>query len=83
MSTRRYFKLQSIEAEYGGKGWWYAEFEGNWATRQVEVYPERSFISSKAPDILCDQSLEATGLLESPEAEISQEEFEQVWGQYA
>jgi hypothetical protein len=81
---KRYFKTQS-ESDLG-LGTMYLEFEGEWATRQVECYGDRWFHSDPgAPrayhdgvgPALVDQPLGELGLGE--DAEISAAEFEAVW----
>jgi hypothetical protein len=77
---RRFFKRQA-ESDLG-MGVVYLEFDGEWATRQVENYggqwfrSDREFHAGLGP-ALCDQPL--TGLELSLADEISQEEFERAW----
>jgi hypothetical protein len=65
-----------------GQGIFYVEFDGEWASRQVEVYGDRWFCSLKdyheeiGPG-LCDLPLSDMEL--GPEQEIFGEEFELVW----
>ncbi len=79
---KRYFKR---EADIGlGPGVAYVEFDGEWATRQVEIYGERwlSSLDSYHDDIgpgLVDQPLSLLGF--EPEHEISQAEFEEIWAE--
>ena len=79
---RRYFKLPTFETGHGAKGWWYVEFEGEWATRQIEVFPNK-ILTSARDGYLCDLPLKDTSLLEIPGAEITQEEFLAIWATYA
>jgi hypothetical protein len=64
-----------------GEGVAYFEFQGEWATRQVEVYGEH-WVSSRdeqgpiGPN-LCDQPLSELELLD--EEQITKEEFEVAW----
>jgi len=65
-----------------GEGTVYFEFDGQWATRQVEVYGDRWLCSSKdyPPGVgpgLCDQPLSELDL--HKEHEIFKVEFEHVW----
>jgi hypothetical protein len=65
-----------------GPGKVYLEFEGEWATRQVEVYRDRWLCSmvDYHPGIgagLVDQPLSVLEL--GPDNEISREEFERIW----
>jgi hypothetical protein len=64
----------------------YLEFDGDWASRQVEQYDGRWFhgdARSKSTyhdalgPALCDQPLSELGL--PPECEITPEEFEAAW----
>ncbi len=80
MSKKRYFKRA---AESGlGPGVVYLEFDGEWATRQVEVYGDRWFCSLQGyhPELgpgLVDQPLSVLEL--RPQHEISEAEFEEAW----
>lgn len=77
---KRFFKRQA-ESDLG-LGVVYLEFDGEWATRQVENYggqwfrSDREFHPGLGP-VLCDQPLSSLEL--SPSNEISQAEFEQAW----
>lgn len=67
-----------------GEGVAYIEFDGEWATRQVEIYGDRWFDSRTAfhDEIgpgLCDQPLSEMGMLD--EEEITAEEFERIWAE--
>jgi hypothetical protein len=77
---KRYFKREA-ESDHG-LGVVYMEFDGEAASRQVEIYGDRWFDSrtSYYPDVgpgLCDQPLSELGMLD--EEEITDKEFEQVW----
>jgi hypothetical protein len=77
---KRYYKHHA-ESEMG-LGVAYLEFDGEWATRQVEIYGERWFCSTKKyhPAIgpgLSDQPFSV--LVLGPEHEITGEEFEVIW----
>jgi len=77
---KRYFKREA-ESDLG-IGIAYFEFDGEWATRQVEKYQERWFCSTQDyhPEIgpgLIDQPLSQLDF--EPEHEISEGEFEQAW----
>jgi hypothetical protein len=78
-----YFKHEA-ESELG-LGVVYLEFNGNWASRQVEIYEDKWFLSNRDyhPETgglsLCDQPLSEIGL--GIEHEISQSEFEIVWNE--
>lgn len=77
---KRYFKRQAESSL--GIGVAYMEFDGDYATRQVENYGEKWFRSDQDfhPGIgpaLCDQPLSELGL--GLADQISQEEFEKVW----
>ena len=76
---KRYFKGN---ADIGfGPGHCYTEFEGEWATRQVEIYERRSFSSLDDDEThggnLCDQPLSTLDLTKGEE--ISADEFEAAW----
>lgn len=79
---KRYFKREYNESAVG-PGVIYNEFDGEWATRQVEVYGDRWFSSldDYNPELdaggLADKPLSELDL--GPEYEISQEEFEDAW----
>jgi hypothetical protein len=77
---KRYYK-HDAESEVG-LGVAYLEFDGEWATRQVEIYGDCWFCSMKAyhPEIgpaLIDQPFSVLEL--QPEQEITSEEFEVIW----
>ncbi|MBK9165628.1 MAG: hypothetical protein IPM21_17300 [Acidobacteria bacterium] len=79
---KRYFK-HTAESQYG-TGVVYFEFEGEWATRQIEIYGDRWFTSRHDYHIelgpgLADQPLSEIGLTNSDE--ISQTEFETFWAE--
>jgi hypothetical protein len=77
---KKYFKR---EAESGlGKGTVYLEFDCDWATRQVEVYGDRWFDSTREyhPELgpaLVDPPLSVLDL--KPEQGITAQEFEEIW----
>jgi hypothetical protein len=79
--TRRYFR--SATETLIGNGEVYIEFDGEWATRQVDVIDERWFRSDRRdyhPEIgvaLTDQPLSM--LDPAAEDEITQAKFEHVW----
>ncbi|MFN6465092.1 MAG: hypothetical protein RMZ41_025175 [Nostoc sp. DedVER02] len=78
-----YFKHQA-ESDLG-MGIAYLEFDGDSASRQVEIYGDKWFLSNRVYHTqtggiaLCDQPLSETGL--GREHEISQSEFELVWSE--
>lgn len=77
-----YFKHEA-ETDLG-EGAVYLEFDGNWVSRQVEVYGDKWFCSNKNyyTEIglaLCDQPLGELDL--GSEHEISQSEFEAAWNE--
>jgi hypothetical protein len=80
---KRYFKHEG-ESNLG-LGMVYLEFNDNWASRQVEIYGDKWFISNATyhPETgglaLCDQPLSELDLEE--EHEISNNEFENIWNQ--
>lgn len=79
--TKRYFK-SATETDIGN-GEVYVEFDGEWATRQVDVIGQRWFCShghTYHPEIglaLLDQPLSVAQ--PDPEYEITASDFEQVW----
>jgi len=79
--TKRYFK--SATETPIGNGEVYVEFDGEWATRQVDVIGQRWFCShghtyhEEIGLSLTDQALST--LEPDPEDEISAAEFEEVW----
>ncbi|MEH1820911.1 MAG: hypothetical protein V7L31_17840 [Nostoc sp.] len=78
-----YFKHEA-ESDLG-MGIAYIEFDGDWASRQVEIYGDKWFLSNTVyhPETrgmaLCDQPLSETCL--GTEHEISESEFELVWSE--
>jgi hypothetical protein len=77
----RYF-IHDAEDTGLGPGKVFLEFEGEWATRQVEVYRDRWLCSmvDYHPEIgggLVDQPLSVLDL--GPDNAISREEFERIW----
>jgi hypothetical protein len=81
-TVKRYFKGawpwdRSITAHT------YCEFDGEWATRQVDIVGERWYSSARAKDhpglggSLCDQPLSELDLTAAQE--IAAEEFERIW----
>jgi hypothetical protein len=81
MSDKTYIKMLDIEPEYGGRGWVYIEFDGEWATRQIGVYPDRVLLSTK-DNFITDLPLDESEL-DIPEgaaiSQITQEEFVEIW----
>lgn len=80
---KRYFKHES-ESNLG-LGIAYLEFYNNWASRQIEIYDNKWFISNRIyhPETgglaLCDQPLSELDL--EAKYEISKNEFENIWNQ--
>ena len=73
---KRYFQHEA-ESDLG-EGMAYLEFDGERASRQVEVYGDRWLRADEAHnEWLADQPLEVVGL--SAEHEISSQEFERIW----
>ena len=78
----KYYKFFDAESEFG-EGLQYIEFDGDWATRQVECYGDRWFNSNQRYHQelggmgLCDQKLSAAGMkIGDP---IDAREFESAW----
>lgn len=84
LKMKRYFKRE-VDPDLGPR-MAYLEFDGEWATRQIEFYPEqivcsddqRGYQEDLGP-ALTDQPLSRLGL--GPEHEITREEFENVWNE--
>lgn len=73
---KKYFKHYA-ESDLG-VGEAYLEFRGQWASRQVEVYPQKWRRADQENNTwLADQPLDAIGL--ESEHEITAEEFESIW----
>lgn len=81
--NKQYFKVP-IETDYG-TGWWYGEFDGQWISRQIEIYLDRDEALVGGRDIdLLDQPLSVMDLVSSFNAkEIAGEEFESIWHKYS
>ncbi|MGR6922411.1 hypothetical protein ACU635_49865 [[Actinomadura] parvosata] len=77
---KRYFRHEA-ESDLG-EGIAYLEFDGQWVSRQLEIYEDGVFrgTASDSPDMMTDQPLEELGLTE--EHEISAEEFNEAWHQH-
>src|SRR5262245_23145736 len=81
---KRYFKHEADAIDETGPGTAYFEFDGRWATRQVQIYGDRLLCSLDGTDqelgmLLCDLALE--DLEFEPHHEISGAEFEQIWSE--
>jgi hypothetical protein len=82
--VNRYFR-RAGDWEGIGKGAVWLEFDGDWATRQVELYDGRwySSVGEYHPDLggggLADQPLQEHEF--QPSEEISAEEFEAAWNE--
>lgn len=79
---KKYFK-RAAESRFG-TGVVYFEFEGEWATRQIEIYGDTWFTSrndyhNEFGPGLADQPLSEIGLTTSDE--ISRTEFEELWAE--
>ena len=77
----KYYKHWA-ESQYGDEGSVYFEIDNEIVTRQVELYPDKSYWmtrdSEKDPDFeIADQTFPVMGLTEDDE--ISREEFEKIW----
>ena len=64
----------------------YAHFDGEWVARQLEIHPNGALLlvagqGDNDMDI-CELSLTETRLSEKPGAEITPDEFNDVWKSY-
>jgi hypothetical protein len=84
--VKRYFKREFTPDMNMGEGAVYVEFDGEWATRQVDRYQGRWYSADDPKDYhpglgmgLTDQPLSKIDL--GSEHEISAEEFDRVWAE--
>lgn len=70
--------------EYRKSGWWYAHFDGEWVARQVELHPNGALllVAGHNDTEICELSLAETRLRERPGAEISANDFNEMWQKY-
>jgi myosin VI len=64
------------------KGSWYSHFDGKWIARQMEIYDDAPpvLLLAGIDDMnMCELSLDETGLTTKQHAEITEDEFEQIW----
>ena len=88
--AQRYFRVPFIRpSEHDRlnrrKGWWYAHFDGQWITRQLELHPDKEpllLVAGKNDLEMCELSLDETGLSRKRGAEILEHEFEETWAKY-
>jgi hypothetical protein len=75
---KRYYR-HDADSDFG-VGTAYLEIEGEWPTRQVEVYGQTWLWGDAAhPEHLADQPLETLDLTD--EDEIGSKEFDRVWAE--
>lgn len=86
-SVHRYFRIPFVRPnanpnETQNRGWWYAHFDGNYVSRQMELHADKPPILLVAgiDDMqMCELSLEETGLTRKRGAEILDHEFTREW----
>lgn len=94
-NTHRYFRIPFVRPDgstdgvtnpatlaQGGRGWWYAHFDGGWIGRQMELHegkPPILLVAGRDDMHMCELSLEETGLTRKRGAEILDTEFEREW----
>ncbi|PAV72772.1 hypothetical protein WR25_15279 [Diploscapter pachys] len=64
---------------------WYAHFNGQYISRQMEIHPNRppSLLLAGKDDLqMCELPLELTGLTQKKGAEITEKEFDNLWLHY-
>ena len=80
---QRYFRIAFIRpGPDKRKGWWYAHFDGQYITRQLELHPGKEpllLLAGKDDLDMCELTLEETGLARKEGAEILEHEFELEW----
>merc|ERR1719412_591525 len=95
MNNHRYFRIPFVRPDgsaegvtnpatlsQGGRGWWYAHFDGGWIGRQMELHegkPPILLVAGRDDMHMCELSLEETGLTRKRGAEILDTEFEREW----
>ncbi|CAO1430727.1 unnamed protein product [Diamesa hyperborea] len=86
-SVHRYFRIPFVRPNANpndtqNRGWWYAHFDGNYVSRQMELHADKPPILLVAgiDDMqMCELSLEETGLTRKRGAEILDHEFTREW----
>jgi len=94
-NNHRYFRIPFVRPDgsndgvanpatlaQGGRGWWYAHFDGGWIGRQMELHegkPPILLVAGRDDMHMCELSLEETGLTRKRGAEILDTEFEREW----
>ncbi|XP_047128330.1 unconventional myosin-VI isoform X1 [Hydra vulgaris] len=90
-NAQRYFRVpfskpsdQYRDPAYKKVGYWYAHFDGEWVARQLEIHPNGALllIAGYNDMDICELSLSETRLMERPGAEITCDEFNDVWVHY-
>ncbi|XP_066921977.1 unconventional myosin-VI-like [Clytia hemisphaerica] len=90
-NAQRYFRVpfskptdQYRDREYTKSGWWYAHFDGNYIARQLEIHPNGALLllAGKNDEEICELSLTETRLESRSGAEITVDEFNDVWTSY-
>ncbi|KXJ14045.1 Unconventional myosin-VI [Exaiptasia diaphana] len=86
---QRFFRVPFVkktdvhrESEYKKQGWWFAHFDGQWIARQLEIHEGKEpllLIAGQDDLDMCELSLDETGLIKRPRAQITQQEFETIW----
>ena len=91
VNAQRYFSVpfakpsdQYRYEEYQKTGWWYAHFDGDWVARQIELHPNGALLLVAGVNDMeiCELSLAETKLAERAGAEISAQDFDEVWRKY-
>lgn len=72
------------DPEYKKTGWWYAHFDGNYVARQLEIHHNGVLllVAGKDDMDICELSLTETKLEARPGAEVTADEFNDVWKSY-
>ncbi|ODM98193.1 Myosin heavy chain 95F [Orchesella cincta] len=82
MLPQRYFKVSLPPTKDNLARLWYAHFDGEDISRQLEIEPGREvavLVAGKDTQNMCGLKLTDTGLTEQESAEISETEFEAEW----
>ena len=87
VSVHRYFRIPFVRpnanpSDSDKRGWWYANFDGEYVARQMELHADKPpiLLVAGVDDMqMCELSLEETGLTRKRGAEILEHEFNREW----
>jgi myosin-6 len=89
-AVQRFFRVPFVSPSQQDKlnrkkGWWYAQFNGQWIVRQLELHPDKKpllLVAGRDDLEMCELSLDETGLAIKRGAEILEHEFEEAWSRH-